>query len=90
MLFFQWYECFLLVNEKYNPITKKGKPCTPKAPILKTVGWAGTRGEPYREDLKQEVRALGFGGVTWPVSPGVVPVYQLDTDLAPEVAGNRG
>jgi len=50
------WECFLLVNEKYNPITQESKPCTPK-PIL-TVGGRVTRGEPYREDLKQEVRAL--------------------------------
>jgi hypothetical protein len=46
-----------------------------------------TRGETVGEDIKREAALhCGFNGVTWAVSPSIVPVIPyLLPDLAPEM-----
>jgi hypothetical protein len=84
------WELFLLVNEKYNPITQERQ----KLALLRRFNLqrVDTRGEQYRKGLNREAQAhCGFDGVTWPVSPGFVLVIpDFFPDLAPEVLETGG
>jgi hypothetical protein len=50
------WECFLLVNEKYNPIAQERQNLALLSRFSRRR--VGTRGERYREDLKREVPRL--------------------------------
>jgi hypothetical protein len=84
------WERFLLVNEKYNPITQERQNLALSGRF--NPRRVRNRSTHYREDLKREAPAYcGFDGVTW----AVLPVFMLVTpdflpDLAPEVLETGG